>query len=270
MHNGNLISVFTNLWSKDKLGPLYLIRPPLLQPTKSLQDWSRELECAILMESYSIDRERASEKAQNGHPDILHIYKEKVDKNYKVDNAGISELFKMQAHQSVELKRRMVFIHDGELIKETLSNKLLKILEDPRKDTSIFILNNTQKEMLQTIESRAIKLSLLPEKTNGLKFLDKMDFNESLNQKFSEDHPDFVDSILNESLSNAVEYLQKNEQCFESYCSLLFEYAKSQSSKLSFKVKLLYCIKKDRELRTFYTHTGARYYSWVQLAQHTR
>jgi len=261
-----LTSLFIHLWRNKRLGPLYIIRPPLLETNVSLLTWSQTLQEQILEEHFKVSKQRAKEKREQGHPDILNIYKDQADKNYKVDNTGIEELFRMQMHSATEINHRFIFIHEGEKIKEALANKLLKVLEDLRSDMTILILNNSQKQMLKTIESRAIKLSMfLDETQKNSQQNENVTLNQALENYLKNDYQELLENIQNCSISKALDNLQQKNNGKEKLILALTSFAQSNKSPAHFKVKYLNQVKIDNRQAIYNGHPGARNYNWLML-----
>lgn len=98
------------------------------------------------------------------HTDFLAIENPVMDKNYTVDD--MEPLFKFMHYKAMELPRKFLVIKNAHLINEKLSNKLLKTLEEPPIDCTIFLLNPNNIKLIPTIESRGIKIRVAPNKQN--------------------------------------------------------------------------------------------------------
>jgi hypothetical protein len=113
------------------------------------------------------------------HPDVLYIKSsqgkaytnQKREDDLDEDN-NFEEFFTFMEYSPYSWKRRFVIIEDAHLIPENLSNKLLKLLEDPPTTSSIFFLDPFKGHYLATIQSRWIKLTVKAStvsKNEGLK-----------------------------------------------------------------------------------------------------
>lgn len=103
------------------------------------------------------------------HPDILWVERDYKDnkeksgekeKDYKVDSRAIAEFITFLNYRPFELKNKLVFITDAHLFTLIVSNKLLKTLEELPAYVSVFLLAPQDEALLQTVESRAIRINL--------------------------------------------------------------------------------------------------------------
>jgi len=90
------------------------------------------------------------------HPDILYV--EPSANQYVVDDFRL--FFKTLSFNNYQLSWRFIIVDKAHLIPEIILNKLLKCLEESRKNTTIFFLNPTGKSLLKTVESRALNLKI--------------------------------------------------------------------------------------------------------------
>lgn len=94
--------------------------------------------------------------------DLLWLLPEISDegdlRDYKVEN--LSELFTFLGYRGIQSQKRFVVFEHSELITPIIANKLLKTLEEPVGDLTLFWLNPTGAKLLPTIESRALTLRL--------------------------------------------------------------------------------------------------------------
>ncbi len=79
-------------------------------------------------------------------------------KDYKVEN--LNELFTFLGYRGIQSQKRFVVFEHSEFITPIIANKLLKTLEEPVGDLTLFWLNPTGAKLLPTIESRALTLRL--------------------------------------------------------------------------------------------------------------
>ena len=143
--------------------PLYIIRPPS-DGHFQLRDWHQNFLVNLLGKTTGLDSKAARERLKWGHPDLPVLAPASPGQNYKIEDADLAPLFSAQAHRPLELPQRLISILDAECIPERYANKMLKTLEEPRPDTSIFLLVGGQRPLLSTIESRAITLRLPSER----------------------------------------------------------------------------------------------------------
>ena len=102
----------------------------------------------------------------DSHPNLYSI-------NLNDDKSSISiqqirEMIKFANKSSFNNKYKIILINKSEFLNKSSSNALLKILEEPSKNTIFLILQNSRKKNLKTIQSRCIKFHL------------KLDFNNAI------------------------------------------------------------------------------------------
>ena len=165
----------TNLLQKFVAGnanPLYIIRPPASAqsakaPREQLLAWHQNFLEGLLGQALGISPKEARERLRWGHPDLPVLSPSSPGQNYKIEDADLAPLFRAQAHRPLELPQRLISILDAECIPQRYANKMLKTLEEPRPDTSVFLLANDQRPLLSTVESRALTLRL-PSKSSEM------------------------------------------------------------------------------------------------------
>lgn len=94
------------------------------------------------------------------HPDILKIYKDEKESEYKVDSASIRYFLKFINYRPLKLKKKIIFLFEAHDISQTLANKLLKIFEELNSHFCLFLMVPDNSFMLPTVLSRAIKLQI--------------------------------------------------------------------------------------------------------------
>ena len=93
-------------------------------------------------------------------------------KSVKVDD--IRNL-KTQIFQSTILnKERFIVLDDIELFNQNSLNALLKIIEEPTKNTYFFLINNKAKPLLETIKSRALEVKIFLNEQTRLEIINKL------------------------------------------------------------------------------------------------
>lgn len=81
-----------------------------------------------------------------------------VTKDYKVEDWN--PLWRFLSYRALRGGRRFVIVEDAHRISTVVANKLLKTLEEPEGEVTFLWLNPQGHQLLPTIESRAIGLSL--------------------------------------------------------------------------------------------------------------
>lgn len=125
----------------------------------------------MVASALKITPESAKKRIENGHPDTLFIpalnAKQSEDHNFKSDE--FKDFFDFLDYRSIELPWRFIVVNNAHKISTIIANKLLKSLEAPTPKTTIFFINPTGKNLLKTIESRAITLTLQRKEIPDLK-----------------------------------------------------------------------------------------------------
>lgn len=110
------------------------------------------------------------------HPDFLLISPDEEKKEYTLEDFlefGFFEFIELRHYQ---LKWRFICIEDASRLSKNLCNKLLKTLEEPPKNTTLFFLNPYSRPFMETIQSRAITLRFRPNLPPPQEYLsDKME-----------------------------------------------------------------------------------------------
>ncbi|MBF0301029.1 MAG: hypothetical protein HQK51_20135 [Oligoflexia bacterium] len=128
--------------------------------------------------------EKAEEKA-----DLLRPYK----------LCEFDDFFTFLNLKNFQLPHRFIVIEDAHLMAEELANKLLKSLEDTPEHITIFLLRPSEKELIGTIVSRALKIRCsLPSSDSNKKIKDKIKDKKKDKKKASEAANDQLNKFLKE------------------------------------------------------------------------
>ena len=237
-----------------------------MQGSFDLNGWSHHFISSVLAKNENIDIKKAKHKLDLGHPDILIIEKDKKNKEYHVDNPAIEEMFRHQSFTPTHLNRHFIIFKESQLISTSLANKLLKILEEPQKNTSIFFLNDGQRPMLSTIESRAITLrhpyqadsasSWPSPPKDGQNVIDYV--FSSLKDNGHELPSSVLRAFENHNDIEVVDYFNKNHQAMQSLILILSEYMCSPNIALKKKKLWLKEVKHYQESLVFHNYPSER------------
>ena len=99
----------------------------------------------------------------NSHPNLYSITLNDGKSSISIEQ--IREMIKFANKSSFNNQYKIILINKSEFLNKSSSNSILKILEEPSKNTIFLILQNSRKKNLKTIQSRCIKFHL------------KLDFN---------------------------------------------------------------------------------------------
>jgi len=124
----------------------------------------------VIATERNVSPDHARSQLKQGHGDILYITKSDKGQEYTLKSGDFEPFFNLLSYKNLELKQRFIIVENAHLIGKTISNKLLKSLEEPTPNTTILFLADTTSHMLETILSRAIKWTLREENTKHQDF----------------------------------------------------------------------------------------------------
>lgn len=259
-------TLLLNKWRQNKLAPFYIIRCPILQASLNLSTWSLEFITQLLEEKFSLTQVESAHKVEIGHPDILNIFKEKDEKEYKVSNLAIKEFIALQNYSPGNLEHRFIFFHDAQDISRILSNKLLKVLEEPQTKTTVFFLNSSNKPMLPTIESRAINLRHQLEKSLDPEiqphfydyFCHYFDYHKV-------NHPKgFLEALEKKQLGTLTELLKKDTSFQDAFIQCSNKFMTGHHNTMEQKSRWLDEIKHFVDAATYHNYPQERFFGLLQ------
>ena len=138
----------------DELSHFNLITPTLACDADDLISWVNEL----VLKAMNI------KGAIQNSPDIFVLTGDEDKKQFSIDD--IAQIHKFTSYKAAVLNKKVLIIKDLSKLTETHCNKLLKIFEEPPIDIIIFLLNPKKIKVLETINSRAIKIRVPIEQNN--------------------------------------------------------------------------------------------------------
>ncbi|MBF0359635.1 MAG: hypothetical protein HQK49_01395 [Oligoflexia bacterium] len=195
---------------KSVLAPFYIVTHPAMKldfmsKRENLWKWSLDLLESVLRLYSSNDANNTSSSSSSilNHPDFLFISRRDIDREMNIENIEVNldisksyrinefdEFFKFLNFKKFQLPYRFIIVEDAHLIEEELANKLLKSLEETPKCVSIFLLRPSEKEIIKTILSRAIKLRV------DSNFFEMRSGNLSTILGVSEDESDIINKYI--------------------------------------------------------------------------
>lgn len=198
---------------KKELSHLYHLKPTH-KCENELTDW-----CIDLLKNIRLNHGESLSYGQlTNHEDILFINTQ--SKNYVLDD--FNELFKFLNYNPRIFNYRYVVINSAHKMSVKVANKLLKTFEEPSIETCIFLLNNENTNLLNTIESRAVELRVfidieqtqepLPHFEDHLTLAQKLKKDPSLERKIQKS---IYKSIEEQNFD--LEEIQNIQNYFEEY-----------------------------------------------------
>lgn len=94
------------------------------------------------------------------HPDILRMFKGPKENEYKVDSSAIRDFLTFISTHPLQLEKKFIFLFDAHDLSVIVSNKLLKVFEELSSEYCLIMFAPRNSSMLETVLSRAVKLSL--------------------------------------------------------------------------------------------------------------
>jgi len=133
---------------------------------------------------------------------------EKKEKNSSIQIDQIRELINFCSYEASLFSPRFILISNIEDLNSNATNSLLKLLEDPPKDTYFFLIRNSHAKIYKTILSRCHKVNIKMNKKISDELLTKLlsDFSLSLSNNLN--HFDTYDTPG--MIVNKIIYIEKN------------------------------------------------------------
>jgi DNA polymerase III delta prime subunit len=153
---GALKNLLLEKWERKELAHFYILSANELVTDKEriIENFLMDFMAKVMkLSTISMDAIRS-------HPDVFIWGNLENEVNYKEEDGELVELFRFNELAPQILKHKFIIIYHAHLVNNRIYNKLLKILEEPNKRTTIFLMNDRGIELLQTIHSRALQLKL--------------------------------------------------------------------------------------------------------------
>ncbi|WPU63654.1 hypothetical protein [Peredibacter starrii] len=186
------------------------------------------------------------------HPDVYvlgNTTEIEEDKPFKVEEAeAFARFFEFKPVQG---KRKFAVITEAHRVNTIVSNKWLKLLEEPHGTSTIFLLNPRRGQLLPTIHSRAIHIRL-PVK------LPASDFSEWNN---------LLADLKKMTLSEFLENYSRSEPELGFWVNELIRWESEQLDRPEAKTALNKWLKELQEMETFHQPTATKwalFYSYVR------
>lgn len=177
MESNQIIDILTNKARSKELAHFYTVTPI-----------TEDIDCEEFVEKLLLNLVAQNtgnmSHPQNGHeflvnnPDILFI--QTTAGSYSIKNNDFSDFFDFLKSRPLVLDKKFIVIKEAHKVSEILWNKLLKSLEEPEVSVTIFLINNKKVDLLPTITSRTIKITLYPHNKDLNHSKNIYDFLESL------------------------------------------------------------------------------------------
>jgi len=145
---------------------------------------------------------------KNSHPNFFLISNEIDKKNSQI--SVVRDMINFTNKSSFNNDYKIILIDNVELLNINSINALLKVIEEPNNKILFFLIHNSKKKILPTLESRCIKFNLFLNEDSRIDILKEIldvDFYNSLNEDYKNiyNSPGDIMSLHNFFQSNDIE-----------------------------------------------------------------
>lgn len=229
---------------ENKLAHFYIVESAEAEEvaSESLLKFSHE----FIRDYYQkIEGQKSSMVHLMDHPDVYVLGNiSDEDKESKAFTVEESEAFaRFFEFRPVQSKRKFAVITEAHRINVTVSNKWLKLLEEPQGEVTIFLLNPRRQKLLETIHSRALHLRL-PFKQNPS---DQSEWNE------------FIQNSKTLSLAQFLETYSKGERDLEYWTTQWAKFESESFESPQGKLALQNWMKQLQEMEVFHQPTATKW-----------
>ena len=151
---------------------------------------------------------------------------EKKEKNFSIQIDQIRELITFCSYEASFSSPRFVLISNIEDLNPSATNSLLKLLEEPPKNTYFFLIRNSHSKIYETILSRCHKVNIKMNKKISDELLKKLLYDFNLSSSFNFAHFDSYDTpgmmvkkiiYIEENNLTDMSSLEMVKFCYEEY-----------------------------------------------------
>lgn len=266
--------IFEILLEKSKsntLAHFYILRAPQGHPTPDtfLKEWVERFALSFIKIQKQCSDDVAKKTFEFDVPDLLILNKQEDRNKYVVED--LESLFKFVEMRPFEFKNKLVIVHQAHLIDKRTSNKLLKLLEEPTDNTTIFFLYGTHSKALSTIESRGINIQLKDksyQQTSLKTFSNVQEYFASIeSNKFTQNFLQFLQS--KQTLAELLDFLYKKKEFEKDLIELTTELFHNFSKDYHSSSLFIDHIKQYEKEKTINMPYKTRIFPLLQLAKKT-
>ena len=153
---------------------------------------------------------------------IFHLQN---DGGKKIKVNDVRNLKSILSKSSINNALRFVVLDDVEQLNESSSNALLKIIEEPSEKNYFILIDNQEKNVIQTIASRCLKIKVFINKTNRSKIIKSLISENKISKILEHDSLDLSPGLflkynaicLENEIDNNLDYLGKVEKLLRLY-----------------------------------------------------
>ena len=156
-----LIEHLQNAITMDKVSHAYILNGPDLSGKMTIAEaFALALQCEKGGIEGCMECHACKQVLSHNHPDVIYVRHEKPN-TISVDDIRV-QLNQDAGIRPYSGKYKIYIVDDAEKMNENAQNALLKTLEEPPEYVIILLLSNNAEKFLPTIQSRCIRLNLLP------------------------------------------------------------------------------------------------------------
>jgi hypothetical protein len=246
----NLIDTLFLKAKKGELGHFYI-----LEPNRHDDEASEILSLFVknfLDQYFKFQISKNEVPSIDNNPDVFFLGNqskndEKKSASYHVDD--LAALNDFMQFRSLLGDRKFVIIPEAQKLSLIISNKLLKLLEEPPVETTLFLLNSQKLKLIDTLHSRAIHLRISPPPRKK---------NSPLWEELIEDVKEY-------GLHNFLEKYSKSNLSVDSFSQYLINWESEQFSNFKSKHELKNWLITLEEMNTFNQPTATK---WTLFYHH--
>ncbi len=247
-------------WEQKKAAHFTLITAPLRSEDGEsfLHQWQETL----LQEIFALERGVAATHSDIQHPDIIRIRPEDAGRKYTEKHPEIVEWLRTKDYLPLEFRYRLILIENADLLPEEFQNKLLKLLEEPPERNLILMTRIRPVSLLETVESRALKLILPgPHKTQNTATTSAVptEFCDYLQTNPSPSMADLAHPLRQKEWHLFLDAMKDGEDSERQLVRALLEFEALQPASYARKARLLRNLKWFEESQTFNNSPAERW-----------
>ena len=153
---------------------------------------------------------------------IIHIKNEGIQKT-KIDD--VRNLKKILTKLPINGHHRFVILDDVDQLNQNSSNALLKIIEEPSKNDYFILINNEEKNVIETISSRCIEIKIFINKLNESRIIESLLEEKKIEKILREENLNLSPGLflrynkvcLENDITSDLEYITKLEKLLNLY-----------------------------------------------------
>lgn len=246
MNKTDFIIQMYKLWKADSLPHFNIIYG--LNSTQ-VEDALHGFIAEVISSEHGLSPEKACHLLEQGHPDVLTVKKSSPKgRPYRIMDGDFNEMLTSMEYRPLKIKNRFILVQEAESISYEISNKLLKVLEEPSPNNKIFFMAKEGSHFIKTLISRARTWHLRDGETKiplfqNLEEVDQWDLSDS-------PYKELIQKAKELALPDLQFYLSKNKKLEEFFKACLI-YMSNYNSNAHHKEKILSSLRTYQQQKPF-------------------